>query len=105
MISAEPKKMMEAFDERAFFKPSARLEMNAFLEKERQRQRDEGVIAEDADKLDLGAMKSFTVKRWQKIFYAVCGVVIVTMIVSAVIVSVMVAQGRDLPSFLDFLDM
>lgn len=105
MISAEPKKVVKAIDDHAFFKPSARLEMNAFLEKERQRQRDEGVIAEDADKLDLGAMKGFTVKRWQKIFYAVCGVVIVTMIVSAVIVSVMVAQGRDLPSFLDFLDM
>ena len=105
MISAEPKKVVKAIDDHAFFKPSARLEMNAFLEKERQRQRDEGVIAEDADKLDLDTMKGFTVKRWQKIFYAVCGVVIVTVIVSAVIVSVMVAQGRDLPSFLDFLDM
>ena len=105
MISAEPKKIMEAFDDHAFFKPSAKLEMDAFLEKEKQRQRDEGVIGEDADKLDLGAMKGFAVKRWQKIFYAVCGVVIVTVIVSAVMISVMVAQGRDLPSFLDFLDM
>ncbi len=44
---------MEFFEEHAFFKPTAKKEMNAYMERERKRQVEEGIIEEDSEKINL----------------------------------------------------
>ncbi len=54
MTEKDPnKKVMEFFEEHAFFKPTAKKEMNAYMERERKRQVEEGMIDEESEKINL----------------------------------------------------
>ena len=99
------KELIQYVEDTGFYKASARLEMDAYLEKERGRQKETGNIGTDNVKIDVReAARNYDIKPWQKIFVFFVAVILLSLIAAAVAGCIIMGQGKELPAFLGFLE-
>lgn len=95
---------IEAHSYRAPTSVQTRESVGKFVNKELARQKEEGIISEDADKINIAAAGYPKFKIWQWLFTAFAAGLIILLIVLSAVVCVYMADGRELPSYLSIFE-